>query len=113
MSEKRYRPGALSPTFYLLGTPLYPAYLSIGEYGMIIEGGIRATADLLIGQINALGIASERIKYIALTHTHPDHIGAIPYLKQQWPQLQVIGGTVAAGLLKREEAVKEFLQVDA
>ena len=112
MREKSYRPGTLTPQFYLLGTPLYPAYLSMGEYGMIIEGGISSTADLLIQQIRELGISPERIKYIVLTHTHPDHIGAIPHLKKVWPHLKVIGGSVAAKLLKREEAVKEFLQVD-
>jgi glyoxylase-like metal-dependent hydrolase (beta-lactamase superfamily II) len=113
MRERIYRPGTLTPNFYLLGTPLYPAYLSMGEYGMIIEGGISSTAALLIQQIKELDIPPERIKYIALTHTHPDHIGAIPHLKKLWPHLKVIGGSVAAKLLKREEAVKEFLQVDS
>lgn len=113
MREKSYRPGTLTPKFYLLGTPFYPAYLSMGEHGMIIEGGTSSTANLLIQQINELGINPERIKYIVLTHTHPDHIGAIPYLKKIWPHIKVIGGSVAAKLLKREEAVKEFLQVDS
>src|SRR4030043_843636 len=112
MRERSYRPGTLTPQFSLLGTPLYPAYLSMGEYGMIIEGGISSTANLLIQQIRELGISPERIKYIVLTHTHPDHIGAIPHLKKVWPHFKVIGGAVAAKLLKREEAVKEFLQVD-
>jgi glyoxylase-like metal-dependent hydrolase (beta-lactamase superfamily II) len=112
MREKSYHPGTLTPNFYLIGTPLYPAYLSMGEHGMIIEGGITATADLLIQQIKELDIDPERIKYIVLTHTHPDHIGAVPHLKKLWPHLKVIGGTVAAKMLRREEAVKEFLQVD-
>src|SRR4030067_2588522 len=99
-----YRPGTLTPNFYLLGTPLYPAYLSLGKDGMIIEGGITSTAHLLEQQIKALGISPERIKYIVLTHTHPDHIGAIPHFKQVWPPLSVIGGAVAAKLLKREGA---------
>ena len=107
-----YRPGTLTPNFYLLGTPLYPAYLSLGKDGMIIEGGITSTARLLEKQITDLGIEPERIKYIVLTHTHPDHIGAIPHLKAIWPHIKVIGGSVAAKLLKREEAVKEFLTVD-
>lgn len=113
MREKSYQPGTLTPRFYLLGTPLYPAYLSMGEYGMIIEGGISSTANLLIHQIKELDVSPERIKYILLTHTHPDHIGAIPHLKKVWPHLKVIAGSVAQKLLKREEAIKEFLLVDS
>jgi 2-aminobenzoylacetyl-CoA thioesterase len=112
MRERSYRPGTLTPTFYLIGTPIYPAYLAMGEYGMIIEGGISSTAELLVKQIQELNISSERIKYIVLTHTHPDHIGAIPHLKTVWPHLKVIGSSNASKLLKRETAVKEFLQVD-
>ena len=112
MRDRSYRPGTLTPNFYLLGTPLYPAYLSLGDYGAIFEGGISATADLLVTQIKELNIPPERIKYVVLTHTHPDHIGAIPYMKRLWPHLEVIGGSMAAKLLQREEAVKEFLQVD-
>jgi 2-aminobenzoylacetyl-CoA thioesterase len=107
-----YRPGTLTPNFYLLGTPLYPAYLSLGKDGMIIEGGITATARLLEKQVKDLGIDPERIKYIVLTHTHSDHIGAIPHLRKVWPHVKVIGGAVAAKILKREEAVKEFKAVD-
>jgi 2-aminobenzoylacetyl-CoA thioesterase len=112
MRERSYRPGTLTPNFYLLGTPFYPAYLSMGEYGIIIEGGISSTAHLLMQQIKELDISPERIKYVVLTHTHSDHIGAIPYLKKAWPHLKVIGGPNAAKLLKRETAVAEFLQVD-
>jgi 2-aminobenzoylacetyl-CoA thioesterase len=107
-----YRPGTLTPNFYLLGTPFYPAYLSLGKDGMIIEGGTSSTARLLEKQVKDLGIDPGRIKYIVLTHTHPDHIGAIPHLKQVWPHVKVIGGTVAAKMLRREEAVKEFLAID-
>lgn len=113
MRERSYRPGMLTPKFYLLGTPFYPAYLAMGDIGMIIEGGISATAQLLIDQIKELNIPPEKIQYVTLTHTHPDHIGAIPHLKKLWPHIKVIGGSVAAKLLQREEAVKEFLQVDA
>ena len=45
----------------------------MGDYGAIFEGGITATASLLVKQITELGIQPERIKYVVLTHTHPDH----------------------------------------
>jgi hypothetical protein len=39
MSDTMHKPIVITPNFYQLGTPSFPAYLSMGEVGMIIEGG--------------------------------------------------------------------------
>jgi glyoxylase-like metal-dependent hydrolase (beta-lactamase superfamily II) len=112
MSGKKYKPITVTPNFHQLGTHSFPAYLSMGDYGMIIEGGTGATAAIITEQIEELGIEPERIKYLVLTHTHTDHIGAVPHLKRLWPHLKLVAGAVAAKLLQREELIKEFLQGD-
>ncbi len=110
MSEKRYK--SITPNFYQIGTPAFPAYLSLGDDGMIIEGGTGATFKTIVEQINELGIEPERIKSLTLTHSHPDHIGAVPHLKKLWPHLKVAASSVAAKLLTNERVIKEFLWVD-
>ena len=110
MSDKRYK--EITPNFYQLGTPSFPAYLSLGEDGMIIEGGTGATFKIIVDQIKELGIEPERIKYLTLTHSHPDHIGAVPHLKKLWPHLKLASSSVAAKILNNERAIKEFLWVD-
>ena len=112
MDHKKYAPIAVTKSFYQIGTPNYPAYLTLGDDGMIIEGGTGATYPILVEQIEGLGIKPERIKYLALTHTHPDHIGAVPNLTRRWPHLKVVAGEVATRLLQNEEVVKEFSRVD-
>ncbi len=113
MIEKtRYKPVAITNNLCQLGTPSFPAYLSLGDYGMIIEGGTGATSTVIIEQIKELGIQPERIKYLALTHTHTDHIGAVPHLKRLWPHLKVVASQVAARLLQSEQMIKEFLRMD-
>ena len=86
MSDKYVKPIVITPGFYQLGTPAYPAYLSVGEYAMLIEGGIGATSALIVKQLQELSVTPEKIKYIALTHTHPDHIGGVIFWKKLWPQ---------------------------
>jgi 2-aminobenzoylacetyl-CoA thioesterase len=112
MTQKKHKPIAITPNFFQLGTPAYPAYLSLGDEGMIIEGGISATFNDIVEQVTELGIPPERIKYLAITHTHPDHVGAVPHLKKVWPHLKTFSGQVAASMLKSEDMMKEVVRVD-
>jgi glyoxylase-like metal-dependent hydrolase (beta-lactamase superfamily II) len=105
MIEKEHKPITVTANFYQLGTPSFPVYLSMGEEGMIIEGGTGPTFNIIVKQIEALGIDPQRIKYIVLTHTHADHIGAVPHLK-------VLASSKAAKTLSKAEMLKEFLRVD-
>jgi glyoxylase-like metal-dependent hydrolase (beta-lactamase superfamily II) len=112
MSKKRHEPMKITQSFYQLGIPSFPAYLSLGDKGMLIEGGTGVTFAIIVEQIKELGIEPERIEYLTLTHTHPDHIGAVPHLKKLWPHLKLAAGSVAAKLLKSERMIKEFLETD-
>jgi glyoxylase-like metal-dependent hydrolase (beta-lactamase superfamily II) len=116
MIEDKHKPIKITNDFYQLGVPDFPVYLSMGDEGMLIEGGTGAFFTLIVKQIKELGIAPERIKYLTLTHTHHDHIGAVPHLKKLWPHLKVIGSSGTAKVLKRlsekKEALNEFLADD-
>jgi glyoxylase-like metal-dependent hydrolase (beta-lactamase superfamily II) len=79
---------------------------------MIIEGGTCGTADLIARQIEELGIDPQRIEYLALTHTHADHIGAVPRLRKLWPHLRILAGPVAASTLGAEDHLQQFRPAD-
>ncbi|MFC1868779.1 MBL fold metallo-hydrolase [Thermodesulfobacteriota bacterium] len=103
---------AITPHFYQLGTPAFPAFLSLGEVGMIIEGGTGPTFKIITSQIEALGIDPGRIEYIILTHTHADHIGALPHLKRKWPHIKLVASAAGSKILSTRELYHEFLLVD-
>ena len=105
----KYKPVSITQNFYKLGTPAFPVYLSIGNEGMIIEGGISGIYPLVTEQIKELGISPEKIKYLALTHTHADHVGMVPYLKTLWPHLKIVGSQKAADSLKKEVTIKSVV----
>jgi len=105
-------PVKLTPHLYKLGTNQFPAYLSIGEIGMLIEGGTGPTTQIIVEQIKKLGFPVEKIQYIALTHTHADHIGSIPRFKNMWSWIKIIGSVKGAEILKNNGILKEFLWID-
>jgi glyoxylase-like metal-dependent hydrolase (beta-lactamase superfamily II) len=112
MSAKKHEPIEVTPHLFQLGTPDFPAYLSMGEEGMIIEGGTGPTFPIMVEQIEALGVDPLKIKTIILTHTHPDHIGAVPHLQRRWPHVKLLVSPIGAQLLAKKELFKEFLLVD-
>ena len=112
MKETSFKPTVITPDFYRLGTPAFPSFLSLGKAGMIIEGGTGPTFPMIVRQIQALGIEMDRIEYVLLTHTHADHIGALPHLKRKWPHLKLVASAPAANILNTSELYNEFLLVD-
>jgi len=112
MNLIKHPPISLTKNFFQLGTPAFPAFLSMGEFGMLIEGGTGPTFPIIMEQVRSLGISPERIKYIALTHTHADHIGGIPHFKRIWPHIKLIGSSNADKILQKTELFHEYLLAD-
>jgi len=112
LSGNKHRPITVTPHYHQLGTYTHPVYLSMGDDGMLIEGGTGAATPIIVDQIRELGIDPERIKYIALTHTHGDHIGSVLHLQKLWPHLKLVASQTAARLLKEEALVKDYQHVD-
>jgi glyoxylase-like metal-dependent hydrolase (beta-lactamase superfamily II) len=112
MKNSEYKPVAVTPHFYQLGTNAFPSFLSLGDMGMIIEGGTGPTFEIMVRQLQSLGIDMARIEYVLLTHTHADHIGALPHLKQRWPHLKIVASASAGKILNTSELYNEFLLVD-
>ena len=112
MEAKNHKPVQVSSHLFQLGTPAFPAYLSMGEEGMIIEGGTGATFPMMVHQIKSLGIDIEKIRYIVLTHTHPDHIGAVPHFQHAWSHIKLLTSSAGAKILAKRELFKQFQLID-
>jgi len=104
MTTQNIKPKKFTDHFYQLGTPFFPVYLSVGDDAMLIEGGTGGELTLIKEQLKELGIAPERIKYIALTHSHQDHIGLLPYARKEWVNAKILAGTATADALSNEKA---------
>ena len=48
----------------------------------------------------------QTLDYILLSHSHYDHVGALPYVLQRWPEAKVFGATKVAKVFQSEGARK-------
>lgn len=112
MSTRIFEPLKITESFFQLGVPEFPMYLSKGSSYMLIEGGTGATVDIVVQQLKQLKIDPEQIGRIVLTHSHPDHIGGFPRLRKMWPEVKIAASAVAKETLSSPELLKQFLFVD-
>ena len=99
---------------WMLGTTAYPLYLVRGrDEGAIIEGGISVLGPRIRRQLAELGIGPDFVRQAIVTHAHPDHVMAVPLLREWFPGISVVASAPAAATLSAEKAITFFRQVDA
>ncbi|KKK91409.1 hypothetical protein LCGC14_2713260 [marine sediment metagenome] len=67
---------------------------------------------LLREQMETLNLDPSLVKQAVITHAHPDHVMAVPALREMFPQLCVIASEIAAKTLSNEKAISFFCKVD-
>ena len=53
----------------------------------------------------------EGLDYVLLSHTHYDHIGALPYIIKRWPSVKVCGAEKALKVFKSEGAAATMVRL--
>lgn len=82
------------------------AYLVAGKtHAALIDCGMAYCAAKMIGNIRD-SLGARPIDYIMLSHSHYDHVGAVPYLKAAWPDSQVLAAEQARHVLSSPRALK-------
>ena len=80
--------------------------LELGEEILVIDSGLMFPdeemlgIDLVIPDIRYLVERRSRVRGMLLTHGHEDHIGALPYVLRQLPDLPIYGTKLTLGLLR-------------
>lgn len=65
------------------------AYLLLDEYPTLVETGATPGLDRLVAGVKAAGLRMEDVRYVAVTHIHLDHAGAVGVLLSRYPHLVV------------------------
>ncbi len=106
-------PIEIADNLWMLGTRQYPVYLFKSEAeGTLFEGGISAVGPVLQGQLQDLGVGPGAVKQLIVTHAHPDHVMAVPAIREMFPAIRVLASPIAAKTLAVEKAISFFCKMD-
>lgn len=83
------------------------------EKTVLYDCGMAFCADGLIKNIeSALKERNrEKVDFLVLSHTHYDHIGALPLLREKWPNILVLGALKAKQVFESEGAKKTITEL--
>jgi len=91
------------------GNHFYPGYIIKGrEKHLMIDAGINLMGPAYIASLEKVFGDKKALDYVFATHSHFDHLGAIPYLKRKLPHLQA-GAFERVGTLMKKKSVLDLM----
>jgi ribonuclease J len=78
--------------------------LLVVDCGVLFPEPDQPGVDLILPDFSYLDGRLDRIEAVVITHAHEDHIGAIPYLLRERPDLRLVGSKLTLGLVSSKLA---------
>lgn len=109
---KQYANGRINEYLSVAGNAIYPSYVVRGsKKSMMIDAGINLFGPLYAKSLDEILGGREKLDYLFVTHSHYDHLGAMPYLRRMIPGMRTGGHERVAGLLKKESVLQQMTRL--
>ncbi|MFW5861861.1 MAG: MBL fold metallo-hydrolase [Spirochaetota bacterium] len=105
---KKYAEGSIGTQIHVAGPVSYPVYVVDGENPLMVDAGINLLGPAYFRDMGKILGNPHRLRYLVMTHSHYDHIGAMPYLKRKIPGLE-LGGAERIEKLLRKQSVIDYM----
>jgi len=84
--------------------------ISGSEKTALLDCGMAYCSSLLIENLSR-ELGGRKLDYILVSHTHYDHIGALPFVRKAWPGLKVIGASYAQKVFSSTGAINTIISL--
>jgi glyoxylase-like metal-dependent hydrolase (beta-lactamase superfamily II) len=106
---KKYAYGDINEYVSIAGNPFYPAYVVKGRgKNLMIDAGINLLAPLYIKSLTQILGDFSKLNYLFTTHSHYDHLGSIPYIKNKIPGLITGGSPKVNSIIQKESVISRM-----
>ncbi len=95
--------GKTIENFYYSFDGSFDFYLLKGDNNILIDTGILDRVDTL-NEFLDKNLEGQNLDIILLTHSHYDHCGGIPFLKQKYKTVKIYGSERTAAIFSKEKA---------
>jgi hydroxyacylglutathione hydrolase len=82
-----------------------------GDEAALIDAGIGTGTDAILANVQAAGVERERIRYVVVTHAHPDHSGGAAALRERLPDVEILASPQVAGWIRTADEGAMSLEV--
>lgn len=98
--------GRIDDGLWLLGTQESCVYLLEGsKTSVLISAGMPYILPDLFRQMASWGMTPEKIEQIVILHAHFDHVGVVPYLKRNRPDMKIYASARGWEVLRNSKAI--------
>lgn len=104
--------GRVTRDLYVAGPPGMPVYLIDAPRPALFDAGMTVFSKGYVDDIRSV-LGARPPAYLFLTHAHFDHVGAIGYFKETWPDLQIVASQRCREILQRPGAVQLITTLNA
>ncbi|MBW2631083.1 MAG: MBL fold metallo-hydrolase [Deltaproteobacteria bacterium] len=101
--------GKICDGLYSTGYHFLPAFLLASATPVLFDAGVAAMGPYYLRDIETYLGRTDTLGYLLLTHSHYDHCGSIPFLKEKIPGLK-IGATAHAAKILQKPSVVEMMR---
>lgn len=98
--------GKICDGLYSTGYHFLPAFLLASPTPVLFDAGVAAMGPYYLKDIETYLGRENAPGYLLLTHSHYDHCGAIPFLKEKIPGLKIGATAHAAKILQKPNVVE-------
>ena len=101
--------GTINDYISVAGNAIYPGYVVQGaEKSLMIDAGLNLVGPQYLQTLDSILGDRHKLTYLFVTHSHYDHLGAMPYIKRNMPDLQTGGHPRVQDLLRKESVLMQM-----